>query len=270
MSTNSLPARPSTFASRKRGAFTLIELLVVIAIIAILAAILFPVFAQAREKARQTSCTSNMRNIGVAMMMYAQDYDEIHPGPMRGMVGNDAINDFPSWDRNIQPYMKNTDILGCPSDVYSPRVQTRTGMVKRSYTMPAYLGWRWNQPGDDGEQGDQFDVSLASMSYPALTIAIFERDNCNKDNWGNCSVGDGTNEAAYRHSGFTNILYADGHVKGAKGDPKNGKYAILRGHRCWEHITNTEGTRFSGNWHDILPYHEGIDVTCGGTSGTMP
>src|SRR5688500_4426112 len=102
--------------SRKR-AFTLIELLVVIAIIAILAAILFPVFAQAREKARQTSCLSNMKQTGLGLMMYTQDYDETTP------PRNDAVDNFgdpgvtPNFLGSIQPYTRNGKIYGCPSAV---------------------------------------------------------------------------------------------------------------------------------------------------------
>src|SRR5262245_15655599 len=113
-------------SSRPRGrGFTLIELLVVIAIIAILAAILFPVFAQAREKARQGSCLSNMKQMALAVHMYAQDYDEILP------PYNDAVFDFGNpdpttrkrsdgpWRTNylwcLQPYMKNQQIQACPS-----------------------------------------------------------------------------------------------------------------------------------------------------------
>src|SRR5258708_11529214 len=96
----------------RRPAFTLIELLVVIAIIAILAAILFPVFAQAREKARQATCLSNMKQLGLAQSMYTQDYDETFPK---------AYNLFPDgteypWYLEIQPYTKNTAIFRCPSD----------------------------------------------------------------------------------------------------------------------------------------------------------
>lgn len=125
------------FRTGDKRAFTLIELLVVIAIIAILAAILFPVFAQAREKARQTSCLSNIKQWGTAIMMYQQDYDECFPmafgfypgyGWFRGI-----IHDFPAdwenavtdpaeiaaynmiWANSVQPYMKNMSIASCPS-----------------------------------------------------------------------------------------------------------------------------------------------------------
>jgi prepilin-type N-terminal cleavage/methylation domain-containing protein/prepilin-type processing-associated H-X9-DG protein len=110
--------------THRRLAFTLIELLVVIAIIAILAAILFPVFAQAREAARKTSCTSNMKQIGTAMMMYVQDYDEYYPMcPWHGQVfggGWDSPNPnyrtSMSWISQYNPYIKNKGVWVCPSD----------------------------------------------------------------------------------------------------------------------------------------------------------
>ncbi len=94
---------------RKSG-FTLIELLVVIAIIAILAAILFPVFARAREKARQTSCLSNVKQLGLGFLMYAQDYDD-HLPPMSNPGGR--------WYVLIDPYIKNRQILRCPSSKFA-------------------------------------------------------------------------------------------------------------------------------------------------------
>jgi prepilin-type N-terminal cleavage/methylation domain-containing protein/prepilin-type processing-associated H-X9-DG protein len=104
---------------RFKHAFTLIELLVVIAIIAILAAILFPVFAQAREKARAISCLSNTKQLGLGMMMYVQDYDETYPNAAF-WDGKNFAADFYLWSsqRCIQPYLKNTDIYKCPDDAF--------------------------------------------------------------------------------------------------------------------------------------------------------
>src|SRR5256884_2003623 len=102
---------------RFRG-FTLIELLVVIAIIAILAAILFPVFAQAREKARAISCLSNTKQIGLAVMMYVQDYDETYPLAAFWNQSTPFAQNFYLWSsqRCVEPSIKNTDIFKCPDD----------------------------------------------------------------------------------------------------------------------------------------------------------
>jgi prepilin-type N-terminal cleavage/methylation domain-containing protein len=97
----------------RKAAFTLIELLVVIAIIAILAAILFPVFAQAREKARQTSCLSNLKQVSLALMMYTQDYDEM-------VVQRTSLSYYQNWGVSwrslIYPYVKNAGVFACPSN----------------------------------------------------------------------------------------------------------------------------------------------------------
>lgn len=112
------------FASKRsngRGAFTLIELLVVIAIIALLAAILFPVFARARENARKSSCLNNLKQIGLGFKQYVQDYDEQWPTNAQGSTSN--IDDvivrvsWTGWVSNaVRPYVKNNQIWACPSD----------------------------------------------------------------------------------------------------------------------------------------------------------
>jgi len=111
---------------QNRRAFTLIELLVVIAIIAILAAILFPVFAQARAKARQTACLSNMKQIGIAVMMYTQDYDEIYPPSQVNIDPPAAAGSTMSWPTLIYPYVKNAQIFVCPDGETSAKSVTLT------------------------------------------------------------------------------------------------------------------------------------------------
>ncbi len=153
--------------NRQPRAFTLIELLVVIAIIAILAAILFPVFAQAREKARQTSCLSNMKQIGLGIVQYVQDYDETLP---RSTFYKDPTDPYaagnfdgsPTWDNVVNPYIKNgqagtsTDsgfavigkggpIFQCPSDSKA-RVSYMENLGRRSYALAG--SWR------NGEEGN--------------------------------------------------------------------------------------------------------------------
>ena len=131
----------------KNAAFTLIELLVVIAIIAILAAILFPVFAQAREKARQTSCLSNEKQLGTAMMMYTQDYDEVYPLLQRDSTASEIAGttgassaDPVTWQWVINPYIKNG----------SKVASSNTGRLELS-------GGVWNCP--------SFPVDSASRQY---------------------------------------------------------------------------------------------------------
>ncbi|MBC7288466.1 MAG: prepilin-type N-terminal cleavage/methylation domain-containing protein, partial [Armatimonadetes bacterium] len=131
--------------------FTLIELLVVIAIIAILAAILFPVFSRAREKARAVTCISNMKQMGLAFMMYVQDYDEIFQPTYR-------------WKERLDPYMKNTELFKCPS-----RPQ-----------LPWYYGHGYNgAAGFAGNQYSDFNMkSLAQIASPSYKILAVVWDRC--------------------------------------------------------------------------------------------
>jgi prepilin-type N-terminal cleavage/methylation domain-containing protein/prepilin-type processing-associated H-X9-DG protein len=128
----------------KRKGFTLIELLVVIAIIAILAAILFPVFAQAREKARAISCESNMKQIALGVIQYDQDYDENFP-TQQNPGGNNNYDYQQTWVTSVQPYIKSYGVFACPDD---PRTLPTQGQAnytgpKCSYVANAAMGYDW-------------------------------------------------------------------------------------------------------------------------------
>jgi prepilin-type N-terminal cleavage/methylation domain-containing protein/prepilin-type processing-associated H-X9-DG protein len=170
-----------------RKAFTLIELLVVIAIIAILAAILFPVFAQAREKARAISCLSNAKQMGTAMMMYVQDYDETLflyrnriPNPFAGQAGiGTSSAPLTFWNQTLQPYIKNFDVFKCPSNTYGAWVNTQPGGTaqfagyggQNSYSVNRYCF----QP-DNVTVGDAsgLGLKLAAVSAAADTLVILD------------------------------------------------------------------------------------------------
>ncbi len=200
----------------KIAAFTLIELLVVIAIIAILAAILFPVFAQARESARKTTCLSNLKQLGIGMTMYSSDNDD-QAVPWNLRVNNKNLYDqfkvSLCWDRLIQPYVKNNQVFACPSDSGSTRtVLPGYGLVIRSYTYPGSIGggWcPWTAP-----------RALPSVTQPSQTVMLIERDNCGlapgKGEWEWCSVNDSEGEMAWRHMLQSNVLYVDGHAKNVR------------------------------------------------------
>jgi prepilin-type N-terminal cleavage/methylation domain-containing protein/prepilin-type processing-associated H-X9-DG protein len=222
-------------AESKHRAFTLIELLVVIAIISLLAAILFPVFARARENARRASCQSNMKQMGLGIMQYTQDYDERMPSYQA---------DFPKvdtpWHFAIQPYLKSIQIFRCPS--YSGPL-TESGSV-HTYVygtpdaangIPA-IPISYVANGGDGvgestsgngmgglrpfRKGYLSPTSLASMNFPATTIAVSEVKNSAgaaiNPYLADSSKFYGNNTGFTNHLGMANLLFIDGHVKAMK------------------------------------------------------
>jgi len=200
-------------ASGRRG-FTLIELLVVIAIIAILAAILFPVFAQVREAARKASCQSNLKQIGSAVMMYTQDADETMPNSGSG-VGGDVV-------RLLEPYSKQSfgqGIWRCPSHALLTPNSGWTSSYGYNFQYllaagPDYPHSEYNGFGNSG-------VSLSFLQRPADTLLFMEQTAppANVNLWsyiarpGDTANNDGFGRPQFRHSGQANVLFCDGHVK---------------------------------------------------------
>ena len=149
-------------ALRARSAFTLIELLVVIAIIALLAAILFPAFGRVRENARRSSCQSNLKQLGLGILQYMQDYDERTPSGIHSPFGNgfDSIVAGLGWGEQIFPYVKSNQIYGCPSDTYR---NTGRNMVSYAINLNASL----TTNGDIGR-------NISVFSATTQTVALFE------------------------------------------------------------------------------------------------
>jgi prepilin-type N-terminal cleavage/methylation domain-containing protein/prepilin-type processing-associated H-X9-DG protein len=244
--------------SARRFGFTLIELLVVIAIIAILAAILFPVFAQAREKARQTACISNMKQIGLGVSMYAQDNDEKMPFNYQNHYdakGKQIQGILDYWQDLCRPYVKNEAVYTCPSA--NPHTQ-QTDWRPPGTPNPLIRDYIANAAATASDRGfwppgskvsqrvgpftnnwNNDSIALASIEDPVGTIAIFDGHRFDEiwalnqaDCWKPSPVPPADSKlrwpgvVAKRHNdGFT-ATYVDGHAKWLK-ESRCGEWTIF-------------------------------------------
>jgi prepilin-type N-terminal cleavage/methylation domain-containing protein/prepilin-type processing-associated H-X9-DG protein len=215
------PVCAGRYARRREQGFTLIELLVVIAIIALLAAILFPVFARARENGRRASCQSNLKQIGLANAQYTQDYDEkfvpytIVKPDANGNGNYDSGDLFVYWTGLLYPYTKSTQIFVCPS-VKTDLVNVQLGSTLANndvpYAMPYSMAYAL-----------KYNTQINKIEFPAETVFLVEGHDPNPsvtepyfdfmglpggltyyDNWGQVDP---------RHLDTANALFFDGHVK---------------------------------------------------------
>jgi prepilin-type N-terminal cleavage/methylation domain-containing protein/prepilin-type processing-associated H-X9-DG protein len=262
--------------SHKRG-FTLIELLVVIAIIAILAAILFPVFASAREKARQTNCASNEKQLGLGALQYVQDYDEIYP------CGHTYYGNGRGWAGQLYPYVKSTGVYVCPDDTYAKGITVSyalnanfagttppvnvASLVASSKTIYLY------------EIFDRETFQIAYAGYCTPAVLDFDCESLSGAGWdlasGSASLDNQAQVSATgllrgdpgpvpsnamagalgRHTDGSNFLFADGHVKWLKGGMVTPGYA--QSGLSWQ---NTNGPGCGG------PYYYASLTTCADTT----
>jgi prepilin-type N-terminal cleavage/methylation domain-containing protein/prepilin-type processing-associated H-X9-DG protein len=254
---------------RNRNAFTLIELLVVIAIIAILAAILFPVFAQARDKARQAACLSNMKQFGTAWLMYAQDYDET-AFPVRGTTPTNATYYFPIRN-GLDPYTKNKGIFICPSNNQTDQTQ-----LTLTYTYNWCVGTTC---------GGGNDHPLAGFALPAQVPAFVDSNNTQVDTvcyyyaytgsgstvtntfWGRRVDGadvkfwGGAVPKMITHQDGANLMFVDGHVKWSH----NQKGLFILDSATYN---GDDKAWFKGTTGQPGPPSDGIDWNADGVAGT--
>lgn len=234
----------------KNLGFTLIELLVVIAIIAILAAILFPVFGRARENARRSSCQSNLKQIGLGIIQYVQDYDEKFPPRQWNGSGSGDLDKAMSWRRTTFPYIKSSQIFTCPSNAYANNRPADdsyggnlTALAATGATNPPRFTVSYsingasnsvssdelnNRPVAEVYGGNYRPATMAELADSAQTVLVGEYSWVDAAiEWGDGNATNVNGAGLYfnGHLGNSNFLFADGHVKAMKppatGSPVN-------------------------------------------------
>ena len=251
--------------SAKRG-FTLIELLVVIAIIAILAAILFPVFARARENARRAICMSNLKQIGLGVMQYTQDYDEHYspaydgtytpqvynpqntPGTPGTIYATNGTVGYISWMDLIFPYVKSVQIFQCPSQPSGAAV----GYAPSYAYSGAIGGYDANHYGFKGGQAN-VGIALSSVQRPAEVAMVFDwlfSSNLTNAPYyftSSANIIAGNDSTFSPHFQGTNITFADGHAKWRKTP------AMVAGYTTYTYDDTTPGSVFANPlWNPFL------------------
>jgi prepilin-type N-terminal cleavage/methylation domain-containing protein/prepilin-type processing-associated H-X9-DG protein len=265
----------AALASRKPG-FTLIELLVVIAIIALLAAILFPVFGRARENARRASCMSNMKQIGLAVQQYTQDYDE-NMLPVRVSAGyfgagNPATNQYFHWGHLLLPYTKSEQIYVCPSNNQKrqgytfnhyaggfPNLKIAAINLSSQLVLFAEANGQANLP--DNQAQMFFFLYTGTANGPQFGRLVQEGADAVAS--GACRIGGLVNGG--RHMEGANYIFADGHTKWLKSTPGTATATVDSG--C---SSNVPADMLQDDGLVMNPHREGVvykpDATTAGTT----